>query len=108
MAAPIMGRLGKNNLAATTETSVYTVPSDRSATVNIHLVNRNTVPARIRLAIAAGASAGASEWLEYDEVLYPGQSLGHTGVTMSEGERVNVYSTVANVTVRVHGIEEDE
>ena len=39
MAAKIHGRLGANDLAATTNTGVYTVPSGRKATVNLTICN---------------------------------------------------------------------
>ena len=52
----IHGRLGANDLAATTNTSVYTVPASTKATVNINVCNRNSSAVKIRLAIEDGST----------------------------------------------------
>ena len=50
------GILGQNALAATTNTTVYTVPGSTHAVVNISVVNRSSsAAATVRLALSAGA-----------------------------------------------------
>ena len=53
--AKIHGRLGANDLAATTNTGVYTVPSGRKATVNLTICNRNATAVTVRVAHIDGA-----------------------------------------------------
>lgn len=100
------GLLGKANLAANTNTTVYTVPASTLATVNVNLVNAGTSTAKVRIAMAATGTPGASEYIEYDFQIAASQVLERTGIVMSAGERVVVFSDLANVAVRVHGFEE--
>lgn len=101
------GRLGGNDLAATTNTTVYTVPALKTASVTVRFCNRSsTAIALVRLAIAAAASPTAAEWLEYDAVLAPNGILECTGLVIEAARLVVAYASVANVTVQVYGWEE--
>lgn len=100
------GILGQANLAATTNTTVYTVPSSTTATVNIAICNRNGAPVVFRVALSTGGSPTDAEWIEYDEVI-PGFGIyERTGVVLNAGKRVVVWSTIANVSVSVYGFED--
>lgn len=50
------GRLGANDLAATTNTTVYTVPAGKLATFNVSITNRTSVAVSVRLAVASSSS----------------------------------------------------
>ena len=101
------GRLGVADVAATTNTLVYTVPAGVTATVNINVVNRNTSAAVVRVAIVDGnvGALAVEDYIEYETSLAAHGILERSGVVMSAGESVVVYSTLANVSIRVYGFE---
>ena len=99
------GRLGNADLAANTDTVLYTVPAGQVDTVTVALVAR-TAAATVRVAVAATAVPAAAEYLEYDATLPAGGVLERTGIVMSAGEKIVARASVAGVSVRVHGFEE--
>lgn len=98
--------LGRADLAATTNTVVYTVPLNKTASINVNICNRNSTAVRIRLALSAADTPVASEWLEYDYLLPGNQTIERTCVIANAGDRVVSYSTATNVSVNVYGFEE--
>jgi hypothetical protein len=99
------GRLGANDLAAATNTTVYTVPSDTFSVVTLSICNRGNQAVAIRVAVSAAATPTAAEWIEYDtEVLGKGV-LERTGIVMEGGRLLVVYSSAANVSAVALGIE---
>ena len=100
------GKLGSADLAAGADTLLYTVPASTVATLNIRITNRNSVPAKIRVAIGAGAAPAAADYIDYDVSVGASGILEDTGIVCGAGEKVWVRSDVANVSVRVHGFEE--
>jgi len=100
------GILGQSAPSATTNTTVYTVPASTLAVVNISVTNRAVADLVVRVALAAGATPGNAEWIEYDAVI-PGYGvLERTGIAMEAGKRVVVYTNNANASVSVYGIEQ--
>ena len=53
--------LGKADLSATTNTSVYTVGSGKEALVNVNVCNRNSSAVTVRLANADGSTPSNDE-----------------------------------------------
>lgn len=100
------GLLGKADLAAATATLLYTVPSGVIASLNVRFANRNGKTAQVRLAIGTGASPAVGDYLSYNQEIPAGGIIEDTGVVCSSGEKIWAYSTLANVSVRVHGYEE--
>ena len=99
------GRLGANDLAAATNTTVYTVPSDTFSVVTLSICNRGNQAVAVRVAVSAAATPTAAEWIEYDtEVLGKGV-LERTGIVMDAGRLLVVYSSGANVSAVAFGIE---
>jgi hypothetical protein len=99
------GRLGNFAIAATTNTTVYTVPTGYYTVCNISLTNRNASAIKIRLAIASTAAPSAQEWIEYDTVVIPNGVFERTGLVMNAGLNIVVYSDTATVGCTVYGIE---
>lgn len=99
------GILGKANLAATTNTSIYTVPSLTTATANVSLCNRNAFPVAVRLALAATGTPAADEWVEYDALIDGNGVLERTGLVLNATKQIVVYSNTANVTAMAYGFE---
>lgn len=100
------GILGKASLAATTNTTLYTVPATTTTTLNISVCNQGTSgTARIRLAASATGTPAATEYFEYDTLVYANNVLERTGIVVETGTNIVAYSDTPNVTVMVWGIE---
>lgn len=95
----------KSDLPANADTTMYTVPADTIATVNVSLCNRTSGEIAVRLAVKAGALAN-SDYLEYDVLLPPNTPLERTAITMTAGEAVVCRAAAAGVSARVHGVAE--
>ena len=100
------GRLGANDIAATTNTTVYTCPSSTFAVVTLSLCNRNATTARdIRVAVATSDTPSNAEYLEYDASLLAKGVLERTGIVLAATQRIVVYASATDVTAVVYGIE---
>lgn len=100
------GILGQSAPAATTNTTVYTVPSGKVATFNINFVNRGSSSATVRLAIASTGTPADSEWIEYDSTVPANGVLERTGIVAQAAERVVAFASTANTSINVYGYEE--
>ncbi len=100
-------KLGAADLAATTNTSVYTVPASTEAIVNVNIVNRNAAGTTrtVRLAIAESGTPGDEDWLEYGFELDGGQVLERTGLHLATTEIIVAYASGLDVSVVCYGNE---
>ena len=99
------GRLGVSAIPATTNTTVYSVPTGFYTVLNVSLTNRNSTPVRVRVAMAASGIPTNQEWIEYDTTIIGNGVFERTGLVMDAGLNVVVYSDTANVGCTVYGIE---
>lgn len=99
------GILGKANPAAATNTTVYTVPAGKVATVNISICNRGGTAANVRVALAATGTPGLDEYIEYGTAILANGVLERFGVMIGAATNVVVYSDAATVSVMVFGAE---
>ncbi len=99
------GRLGVADLAATTNTSLYTCPTDTYAVVNVSICNRSVSTVTIRMSVSASGTPADSEFIEYDQELLPSSVLERTGIVMDAGKILVVRSSGASVSAVVMGIE---
>jgi hypothetical protein len=99
------GRLGVADLAAATNTSLYTCPASTFSVVTISVVNRGATAASIRLAIASSSSPSNAEWIEYDTSLAAKGVLERTGLVIDAGKILVVYSSAVSVNAVCYGIE---
>lgn len=99
------GRLGALNVGATTNTTVYTCPTDTYAVIAVNICNRGTASADLRIAIADADTPTDAEYIEYDTTVFAKNVLERTGIVLAAGQRVVVYSSVANISAVVVGIE---
>ena len=92
---------------ASTYTTVYTVPSGLTATLNVNIVNRGIDGALVRLAIAATTGTPAnSEFIEYDVGILANDVLERTALVLPGGENLVVYADTADTSINVYGFTE--
>jgi hypothetical protein len=99
------GRLGTADLAAATNTTVYTCPSSTFAVVTVSVCNRGATGANIRVAVASSATPGNAEYIEFDTNLSAKGVLERTGIVLDAGKLLVVRSSAVDVNAVVYGIE---
>ena len=101
------GILGQSAPSATTNTSVYTVPASTLAVVNVMIINRSAAnPADVRIALAASGTPNNEEYIEYDVSVPPKGVLERTGMALQASKQVVVYTSTADTSVTVTGLEQ--
>jgi hypothetical protein len=100
--------LGQSNPAATTATSLYTVPAATQAIVSTLTVTNQTATAgTYRIAVrVAGATLAAAQYLAYD-VSLPGNATDTLtlGVTLGATDVITVYASAATFSFNAFGSE---
>jgi hypothetical protein len=99
------GRLGSADLAAATNTTLYTVPADTFAVVTVSVCNRGASPCTVQVAVCDTATPGTDEYLEFDTALSAKGVLERTGVVIDAGKLLVVRSSATSVNAVVYGIE---
>lgn len=99
------GRLGTADLAANTNTTVYTVPADNFAVVTLSMCNRSSTQRSIRVALAGADTPTSGEYIEYDTSLVGNGTLERTGLVLSAGQKIVVFSNSVDVAAVVYGLE---
>ena len=101
------GRLASpTQLTATTNTTVYTVPTGYYAVCNVSMTNITASSVTVRLAISTGSSPSSAEWIEYDTVILGKGVFERTGLVLDAGKTLVAWaSTGSAVNVTVYGIE---
>lgn len=101
------GTLGQSAPSAVTNTTVYTVPSGKTATFNVNICNRSYVTGMlVRIAVCASSTPANSEYIEFDVPIDPNSAIERTGIVASAGKLVVVYASTADASVNVYGFEE--
>jgi len=96
------GRVGAVSVSATTNTTLFTVPSSTGGSLEIvvNVCNRNATAITYRLALLNGAigTLANEDYIEYG-VEVAGYGLVRSGgIVMAVGDVLVVYSDTANVT----------
>ena len=99
--------LGQANPAATTATTLYTVPSDKTAVISTLVIANLSTAATYRIAVrVAGATLASSQYIAYDVALSANDSTALTlGITLAATDVVTIYASTANVTFTAFGDE---
>jgi hypothetical protein len=100
--------LGQSNPAATTATTLYTVPSAKEAVVStLVIANLSATAATYRIAIRpAGATLANSQYIAYDITVGASDSTALTlGITLATTDIITVYASTANLTFTAFGDE---
>ena len=100
--------LGQSNPAATTATTLYTVPAATQSIVSTLTVTNQTATAgTYRIAVrVAGAALAAAQYLAYD-VSLPGNATDTLtlGVTLGATDVITVYASTADFSFNAFGSE---
>ena len=99
------GILGQSAPAATTNTTVYTVPASTMAVVNISVVNRGGSAATVKLALSSSGTPSDDEWIEFNTSIASTSVLERTGVVLQATKNVVVHASSADTSVSVYGLE---
>lgn len=100
------GTLGQSAPSASTNTTVYTVTSGKTASTTVSFCNRGSVAVLVRLAVCATSTPASAEYLEYDASIPANGTLERSGIVASSGKLFVVYASTANVSVNIYGFEE--
>lgn len=102
------GLLGTANLAGNVEANPYTCVAPAVAvTCTVNFCNKNSKPAKVRLAIGTGADSTApgTVFLEFDAQITGTEVLERGGIALSPGCKLFVKSDQDSVDVAVYGYE---
>ncbi len=100
--------LGQSNPAATTLTTLYTVPASTQAVVStITICNQAATAGTYRVAVRpAGASITAAHYLVWDATVGAGDSVFLTvGVSLAATDVVSVYASSSSQSFSLFGVE---
>lgn len=100
--------LGQSNPAATTATTLYTVPASTSTIVStLNICNMASSAATFRIAIRpAGATLASTHYLTYDTSVPANDSIAMTlGMTLATTDIVTVYASTTTVNFTLFGTE---
>ncbi len=100
--------LGQSNPAATTLTTLYTVPSLTETVIStIVVANLAATAATFRIAIRPnGAAIANSQYIAYDVTVGASDSTALTlGITIDAADVVSVYASTANLAFSAFGSE---
>lgn len=100
--------LGQANPAATTATTLYTVPSATSAVVStIVICNQTAAAATFRISVRpAGAAQTAAMYVAYDVTVGASDSTALTlGITLAATDVITVYGSTATLSFAAFGSE---
>jgi hypothetical protein len=100
--------LGQSNPAATTATTLYTVPAATQAIVStVTVCNQTATAGTYRIAVrVAGAALAAAQYLAYD-VSLPGNASDTLtlGITLGATDVITVYASAATFSFNAFGSE---
>ena len=100
--------LGQINPSATTATTLYTVPSAKSAVVSsLTICNQTASAATFRVAVRpAGATLAAVHYVAYDVTVGASDTTALTlGITLATTDVVTVYASTATLSFHAYGDE---
>jgi hypothetical protein len=102
----ILGQV-QGTAGITTYADLYTVPSATSAVVStVSVCNTASADATIRIAVAAGSTPTAAEWVVYGATVAANDTLTLTlGITMEATKKLVISSSANTVSFSAFGSE---
>ena len=105
----VLGQVATATLGATTEGTLYTVPSSTQAVVStIVIANQAGSSATYRIAVrpSADSSTAAKHWIVYGATVAASDSVLLTlGLTLAAGDKIQVYASSASMSFSAFGSE---
>jgi hypothetical protein len=105
MAKKVLGQL---NPSATTATTLYTVPSAKSAVVSsLTICNQTATAATFRIAVRpGGATLAAVHYIAYDVTVGASDTTALTlGITLATTDVITVYASTSTLSFHAYGDE---
>lgn len=100
------GRLGAAAVAATTNTTIYTVPAGKTAVATVSLCNTSATAITVRLALSVSSTPVDGEYIEYDVSIPAGGVLERGGIVLAATQNIVVRSSATGINATVWGYEE--
>ena len=100
--------LGQSNPAATTSTSLYTVPASTQAIVStLTVCNQASTDATFRVSVSVnGAALSAKEYIAYDATVRGNGFLTFTlGMSLGAADVIRVYASSTSLSFSAFGTE---
>jgi glucose-6-phosphate dehydrogenase assembly protein OpcA len=100
--------LGQSNPAATTNTTLYTVPASTSAVIStITICNQASSAATYRIAVRpAGASIANQHYVVYGATVAASDTTALTlGLTLATTDVITIYASTATLSFNAYGSE---
>jgi hypothetical protein len=99
--------LGQSNPAATTATTLYTVPATTSSVISTLVVANIGTSGTYRIAVRpAGATLANSHYIAYDGALNANDSITWTlGITLATTDVITIYASNTSFTFSAFGSE---
>jgi len=100
--------LGQINPSATTATTLYTVPSAKSAVVSsLTICNQTSTAATFRVAVRpGGATLAAVHYVAYDVTVGASDTTALTlGITLATTDVITVYASTSTLSFHAYGDE---
>ena len=105
----ILGQVATATLGATTEGTLYTVPSTTSSVVStVAIANQAGTSATYRIAVrpSADGSTAAKHWIVYGATVAANDSILLTlGITLATGDKIQVYASSNTLSFTAFGSE---
>jgi len=99
------GRLGVTDLAATTNTTLYTCPNGFFTVASVTICNRNSTSVTVRLALTTSSTVTDNSYIEYGTTIPANGAMERTGLVLAPGQLLVVYSSNTSVDAVAYGIE---
>ena len=100
--------LGQQNPSATTNTTLYTVPSATSTVISsVTICNQASTAGTFRIMVRpAAASLTAVHYVAYDVAIAANDTIALTlGITLATTDKLDVYASSANLSFAAFGSE---
>lgn len=99
------GILGRIDLTATDDDTLYVVPDTTFSVVAINITNKTTASVTVNIALSDTASPATADYIEYETELLANGVLERTGICLDAGKYVLVRSSATGVNAVAYGIE---